>query len=272
MFKKKSAPKTFLEVVNEKLNSVTEAVRQGSDRALIASEPYLDRANAWVADASEAAAPKLREAGTQIQHAAEEAGARLQVAADNVRPKLDEVRERIEKGYAEADKRAHARAGELSATAGQKTAAVAGLLASAQAPAAVENAIVKATGDKKAVKKARKALKKAGKDVAKRTAPKKKGGAWFFVLIGLLGVAGIAYFVATRLKPAEDPWSTPLENGRPADARPVGSTPRSEQAASLPEVSEVDAPKGSVSEEELAAEAAEKQADAVASADEKPKH
>lgn len=255
MFKKRSQPKTFIDEVGETLQSVSDAVRESSAQALEASGPYLERANEWLHDASDAAAPRIREASERLQSAAESVRPHVENALNEAKSRFDDARDAAEKEYDsriapalrdQADS-AEKRTREAAAKAGATASSVAGVLAAKQTPKGFDDAVARITGDKKAMKKARKALKQAGKDVQKRTAQKSSSGAtWFWVGLGVVGAGAIAFAVARRLRPVEDPWSTPLPGNRPADARPVGSTPRSEQSPAQSVTSQVPAPAAAV--------------------------
>jgi ElaB/YqjD/DUF883 family membrane-anchored ribosome-binding protein len=255
MFKKRSQPKTFIDEVGETLQSVSDAVRESSAQALEASGPYLERANEWLHEASDAAAPRIREASERLQSAAESVRPHVENALNEAKSRFDDARDAAEKEYDsriapalrdQADS-AEKRTREAAARAGATASSVAGVLAAKQTPKGFDDAVARITGDKKAMKKARKALKQAGKDVQKRTAQKSSSGAtWFWVGLGVVGAGAIAFAVARRLRPVEDPWSTPLPGNRPADARPVGSTPRSEQSPAQSVTSQVPAPAAAV--------------------------
>ena len=255
MFKKRSQPKTFIDEVGETLQSVSDAVRESSAQALEASGPYLERANEWIHEASDAAAPRIREASERLQNAAESVRPHVENALNEAKSRFDDARDAAEKEYDsrlapalrdQADS-AEKRGRDAAEKAGATAASLAGVLAAKQTPKGLEDAVVRITGDKKAMKKARKALKQAGKDIEKRTAQKKTSGAtWFWVGLGVVGAGAIAFAVARRLRPVEDPWSTPLPGNRPADARPVGSTPRSEQSPAQSVTSQVPVPAAAV--------------------------
>ena len=257
MFKKRSQPKTFIDEVGETLQSVSDAVRESSAQALEASGPYLERANEWIHEASDAAAPRIREASERLQNAAESVRPHVESVLNDAKSKFEDARETAEKEYGsrlapalrdQADV-AEKRGRDAAEKAGATAASVAGALAAKEAPKGLEDAVVRITGDKKAMKKARKALKQAGKDIEKRTAQTQKsssGATWFWVGLGVVGAGAIAFAVARRLRPVEDPWSTPLPGNRPADARPVGSTPRSEQSPAQSITSQVPAPAAAV--------------------------
>ena len=255
MFKKRSQPKTFIEEVGETLQSVSDAVRESSAQALEASGPYLERANEWIHEASDAAAPRIREASERLQNAAESVRPHVESVLNDAKSRFEDARDAAEKEYDsrlapalrdQADS-AEKRGRDAAEKAGATAASLAGVLAAKQTPKGLEDAVVRITGDKKAMKKARKALKQAGKDIEKRTAQKKTSGAtWFWVGLGVVGAGAIAFAVARRLRPVEDPWSTPLPGNRPADARPVGSTPRSEQSPAQSVTTQVPVPAAAV--------------------------
>lgn len=255
MFKKRSQPKTFIDEVGETLQSVSDAVRESSAQALEASGPYLERANEWIHEASDAAAPRIREASERLQNAAESVRPHVESVLNDAKSRFEDARDAAGKEYDsrlapalrdQADS-AEKRGRDAAEKAGATAASLAGVLAAKQTPKGLEDAVVRITGDKKAMKKARKALKQAGKDIEKRTAQKKTSGAnWFWVGLGVVGAGAIAFAVARRLRPVEDPWSTPLPGNRPADARPVGSTPRSEQSPAQSVTSQVPVPAAAV--------------------------
>ncbi|OFT93219.1 hypothetical protein [Brevibacterium sp. HMSC24B04] len=221
MFKKKSAPKSFLENVDNAVHNLTE------------------KAGQLLQDGTEAARPALKEAGD-----------RLQKTADNVRPQLEDWAEqglgKIEDGLeygrskaAEAQGLLVARGGERASdhaktiAAGSKDAAKA--IRNAETPKALDELIERVTGKKGQVKKFKKlaakradelakASRKASKQAAKEARKAQgKRGMWIVWLLALTGVGLIGYYVWTKVKPVEDPWSEPLPGNRPADARPVGS-------------------------------------------------
>ena len=255
MFKKRSQPKTFIDEVGETLQSVSDAVRESSAQALEASGPYLERANEWIHEASDAAAPRIREASERLQNAAESVRPHVESVLNDAKSRFEDARDAAEKEYdsrlapalRDQANSAEKRGRDAAEKAGATAASLAGVLAAKQTPKGLEDAVVRITGDKKAMKKARKALKQAGKDIEKRTAQKKTSGAtWFWVGLGVVGAGAIAFAVARRLRPVEDPWSTPLPGNRPADARPVGSTPRSEQSPAQSVTTQVPVPAAAV--------------------------
>ncbi|MCT1691529.1 hypothetical protein M3B11_11305 [Brevibacterium sp. p3-SID960] len=280
MFKKKTQPRSqrLLHEVSDVAVAVGDAVRAGSAQAIEASGPALEKANAFVGGGAAKNAPKLRRVSKKLKEAADQVRPdvnhfekdlrpRLEkmskdgrkqfgVVADQVADQFDSLSTDSRKTLAAAKKRvADDWAPEATERAGALAAGAAGALASAQTPKAIEELAAKLTGDKKAVKKAKKTLKKAGKDIEKRTAHSGMGTGtkvflWMLVLVGL---AGVAYFVWRKAQPVEDPWSTPLEGNRPADARPVGTTPASRQTP-VTEVSETPVPAAKVEDVDADAE------------------
>lgn len=222
MFKKKSAPKSFLENVDEAVHNLTS------------------KAGQLLQEGTDAARPALREAGD-----------RLQKTADNVRPQIEDWAEqglnKLEEGLeygrdkaAEAQDMLVARGGVQAADRADKIAAgskdAAKAIRSADTPKALDDLVERVTGKKGQVKKFKKAaakradeLAKASRKASKRAAKEArkaegKRGMWIVWLLALTGVGLIGYYVWTKVKPVEDPWSEPLPGNRPADARPVGSS------------------------------------------------
>ena len=206
-----------------------------------------------LADASGAASPKLREAADkarpQVEALAEKARPQVEALADRAEDLADKARPQVEAFADKANEQVHAWADKLDAyrpeateRAGKFASNAANSLAAAETPQLVDDLAVRLTGDKKAVKKARKALTNAGKRIQKDTARKSGGGKAAVVWTLVIGsAAGIGYYVWKKAQPVEDPWSTPLPNNRPEDARPVGSTPASRQGTA-PEVSQTAVP------------------------------
>lgn len=212
-----------------------------------------------LADASDAAAPKLRDvadkARPQVEAFAEKARPQVEALADRAEGLADKARPQVEAFADKANEQVHAWADKLDAyrpeateRAGKFASNAANSLAAAETPQLVDDLAVRLTGDKKAVKKARKALTNAGKRIQKDTARKSGGGKAAVVWTLVIGsAAGIGYYVWKKAQPVEDPWSTPLPNNRPQDARPVGSTPASRQGTA-PEVSQTAVPESKTAE------------------------
>ena len=212
-----------------------------------------------LADASEAAAPKLRDAADkarpQVEALAEKARPQVEALADKAEELADRARPQVEALAEKANDQVHAWADKLESyrpeateRAGKFASNAANSLAAIETPQLIDDLAVRLTGDKKAMKKARKALGKAGKRIQKDTAQKSGGKAALVWTLVIGSAAGIGYYVWKKAQPVEDPWSTPLPNNRPADARPVGSTPASRQGTA-PEVSQTAVPETKAGDE-----------------------
>lgn len=194
-----------------------------------------------LADASDAAAPKLRDAAEKARPQVEALADKAEELADRARPQVEALAEKAnDQVHAWADKLESYRP-EATERAGKFASNAANSLAAIETPQLIDDLAVRLTGDKKAMKKARKALGKAGKRIQKDTAQKSGGKAALVWTLVIGSAAGIGYYVWKKAQPVEDPWSTPLPNNRPADARPVGSTPASRQGTA-PEVSQTAVP------------------------------
>lgn len=227
-----------------------------------------------LSDASETAAPKLREAADKARPQVEALAGKAEELAEKARPQVEALADKAnDQVHAWADKlgsynpEATERAGKFASNAAHSLAGV-------ETPQLIDDLAVRLTGDKKAMKKARKALASAGKKIQKDTARKSSGKAALVWTLVIGSAAGIGYYVWKKAQPVEDPWSTPLPNNRPADARPVGSTPASKQGA-VPEVSQTTVPETKAAEAETKAPApkpAVKPAEAQAGGDTDAKH
>lgn len=213
-----------------------------------------------LADARGTAAPKLREAADkarpQVEALTEKARPQVEALADRAEGLALKARPQVEAFADRANDQVHAWADKLDAyrpeateRAGKFASNAANSLATAETPQLIDNLAVRLTGDKKAMKKARKALTNAGKRIQKDTATRKSGGGKAGVVWTLIigSAAGIGYYVWKKAQPVEDPWSTPLPNNRPEDARPVGSTPASRQGTA-PQVSQTAVPESKTAE------------------------
>lgn len=212
----------------EELTSKLDSAKQTSLRVL--------------ADASETAAPKLREAADKARPQVEAFAEKAEEFAEKARPQVEAFADKAnDQVHAWADK-LEAYRPEATERAGKFASNAANSLANVETPKLIDDLAVRLTGDKKAMKKARKALAGAGKKIEKDTARKSGKGKSALVWTLVIGsAAGIGYYVWKKAQPVEDPWSTPLPNNRPADARPVGSTPASRQASAT-QVSQTEVP------------------------------
>ncbi|MCQ9369034.1 hypothetical protein NQ036_12375 [Brevibacterium sp. 91QC2O2] len=248
MFKKasqKNSCKLLSSNVSDVVTGVTEAVREGSAQAIEKSGPYLEKANAFLHETAERLHAAADDARPKVTAALESGKQRATEAVSDARDQIDA---RYGDQIADASVELTRKRGKLLAQSGDQLTRLSALVAGAKTPAAVTDLATRLTGDKKALKKAQSALAERGKELAKAAKKQakidakagKKGGRWFIWVLFLGAAGGIGYFVYKALKPVEDPWSTPLPGNRPADARPVGSTPASE--AAKPVVSKVEEP------------------------------
>src|SRR5699024_4966480 len=196
-----------------------------------------------LADASETAAPKLREAADRARPQVEALAGKAEEFAEKARPQVEALADR-------ANDQVHEWADKLEA----------------YRPEATERA------GNKAMNKAPKPLASAGKKIEKDTARKSGRGKTALVWTLVIGsAAGVGYYVWKKAQPVEDPWSTPLPNNRPADARPVGSTPASRQSTA-PQVSQTAVPESKSEDETPAPKTAVKPAEAQAGQADDAKH
>jgi hypothetical protein len=194
-----------------------------------------------LADASETAAPKLRDAADKARPQVDALAEKAEEFAEKARPQVEAFAEKAnDQVHSWADK-LEAYRPEATERAGKFASNAASSLANVETPKVVDDLAVRLTGDKKAMKKARKALHGASKKIQKDTARKSSGKTAIVWTLVIGSAAGIGYYVWKKAQPVEDPWSTPLPNNRPADARPVGSTPASRQSTA-PQVSQTAVP------------------------------
>lgn len=162
-------------------------------------------------------APKIQDGidkvGPRITQVIDDTTPKIQGTLDKAAPALNSAKVKVVDDYLPS----------LSTKLGDAADTAAKSLATAHVPPAVEKAVVRVTGDKKAVKKAQKRLVaatlQASKDL-KKSQRRSKGKGWLIVGIVLSAiVAGVAVWRAS--KPVEDPWKTPAPI-KPAPA-PVSS-------------------------------------------------
>lgn len=94
--------------------------------------------------------------------------------------------------------------------------------ADAETPEQLNAAIVRLTGDKKAVKNAQKAAARVAKDYGKQQKKSQGSGGRGVLVLGLVVtglIAGAAAFKASR--PVQDPWKTPASTSPRVSASPV---------------------------------------------------
>ncbi|WP_247827587.1 hypothetical protein [Arthrobacter antioxidans] len=150
-------------------------------------------------------APKIQDGidkvGPRISQVIDDTTPKIQGTLDKAAPALNSAKVKVVDDYLPT----------LSTKLGDAADTASRSLASAHVPPAVEKAVIRITGDKKAVKKAQKRLVaatlQASKDL-KKSQRRNKGKGWLIVGIVLSAiVAGVAVWRAS--KPVEDPWKTP---------------------------------------------------------------
>ncbi|WP_104181190.1 hypothetical protein [Arthrobacter sp. B0490] len=139
--------------------------------------------------------------GSRITQVIDETTPKIQGTLDKATPALNTAKGKVVDEYLPA---LSTRLGDAADTASRS-------LAAATVPPVVENAVIRMTGDKKAVKNAQKRLvaatMQASKDLKKSQARKSGRGWLIFGIIAAAIVAGVAAWRASQ--PVEDPWKTP---------------------------------------------------------------
>ncbi|MHA7282484.1 hypothetical protein [Arthrobacter sp. TMS2-4] len=171
-------------------------------------------------------APKIQDGidkvGPRISQVIDDTTPKIQGTLDKAGPALTSAKVRVVDGYLPT----------LSTKLGDAADTASKSLASAQVHPSVEKAVIRITGDKKAVKKAQKRLVaatlQASKDL-KKSQRRSKGKGWLiFGIILSAVVAGVAVWRAS--KPVEDPWKTPA---------PIKATPAPVSSEKTREAKEV---------------------------------
>lgn len=143
----------------------------------------------------------LDKVGPRISQVVDGTAPKLQGTLDKAAPALNSAKGKVVDDYLPL----------LSTRLGEAADSASRSLAGISVPAAVDKAVEKATGDKKAVSNAQKRLTDATKQVSKdlkKNKPRKSGKGWLiFGIIASAVVAGVAAWRASR--PVEDPWKTP---------------------------------------------------------------
>ncbi|MCT1603045.1 hypothetical protein M3E18_08455 [Kocuria sp. p3-SID1433] len=173
------------------------------------------------------AAPYVQQGAASAKGATDELRSRAAVQAAKSAPQVAKVAAKVTpvgaavKASPQAVKALKAANDGKQAVSERYSAAAAQLaqrFAGAETPEQLEAAIIRLTGDKKAVKKAQ----KAAKDYAKKQQKAQKGGGRGLLVLGLVVtglVAGAAAFKASR--PVQDPWKTPASTSPRVTASPV---------------------------------------------------
>lgn len=229
-------------------------VLAGVESAVDWSAPKLGAAADWAEGAYRKGAPKVQDAsgrafeavqsgasvaGSKAKELSSKAGDGLVGQFDKLPPeaksevkkalkKYDETKAQITKEYVPA---ASAKLGGYA----DKTAA---LIHKAEVDPRIEKALIKATGDKKIVKKLRKNSERYAKDAAKtlkkqQKSKSRKKGLLVFGLVAAGVTAGVAAWRASR--PVEDPWKKPAPvQSSPAQTSTASSGPAAAQSSSAP--------------------------------------
>ncbi|GAB3849655.1 hypothetical protein [Nesterenkonia populi] len=254
-------------MAKKKKSSWEHKLLAGVETATDWTAPKVGAAADWAEKTYRKSAPKVQDASAKVLYAVEDgaylAGGQAKKlaakAGDGVYAQYDKLPKSTKKDIekvlakyegAKADVRKKyvpAAAGQLSGYA-NKTAK---LIHKAEVDPRVEKALIKATGDKKIVKKLRKnsekAAKKASKELKKQS---KTGGKKKALLVFGVVAAGVTAGVAAwrASKPVEDPWKKPEPvKTTEAEAQKPAAAPAAKQAETnqdtKPAAAEVPSPK-----------------------------
>lgn len=203
-------------------------VLAGIDTAQEWAAPKLGTAADWAEDTYRKSAPKVQDASAKALHAVNDgaavAGAKIKelssAAGDGIAAQYDKLpRDAKKKVKKVLDKYDDAKTDFTKNTIPAASAKLGGyadktakLIHKAEVDPRVEKALIKATGDKKIVKKLRKnseaAAKRAAKELKKQQKAKsRKKGLLVFGVVAAGVTAGVAAWRASR--PVEDPWKKP---------------------------------------------------------------
>lgn len=162
----------------------------------------------------------IASATSALATAANKVASGVQDGMSQARQQLEHARDQVQNEYVPAA------SGRLADWAGQANRGI----HDAKVSPAVEDALTKLTGDKKAVKKLRKAgekyTKAAQKELNKHAKENNGGKGW--LVVGIVAAAGAAAFAVWQLtKPVEDPWKNPapkpLDRSTGAAGQPVAA-------------------------------------------------
>ncbi|WP_049822544.1 hypothetical protein [Arthrobacter sp. H41] len=143
--------------------------------------------------------------GPRISQVIDTTAPRIQGTLDKATPALVSAKGKVVDGYIPA----------LSYKLGEAADSASRALADATVPPRVADAVIRVTGDKKAVKTIQKkwatATMQASKDLKKRQEDQqKRGSSKVWLILGIIAAAITAVAAAWRAsKPVEDPWKTP---------------------------------------------------------------
>lgn len=225
-------------------------VLAGVDTARDWAAPKLGAAADWAEGAYRTNAPKVQDASSRAFGAVSDggsvAGEKIRqlssLAGDGVAAQYDRLPkgakvevEKARKKYENTQKRVR---NEVVPAAGAKLGGYADktakLIHKAEVDPRVERALIKATGDKKIVKKLRKQSEQYAKDASKalkkqQKSKARKKGLLVFGLVAAGVTAGVAAWRASQ--PVEDPWKKPEPVSVPTPAESTEAKPAEKTAA-----------------------------------------
>ncbi len=228
-------------------------VLAGVESAVDWSAPKLGAAADWAEGAYRKSAPKVQDASGRafeaMQSGASAAGSKAKElsskAGDGLAQQFDklppEAKSEVKKALKKYDQTKAQITNEYvpaaSAKLGGYADKTAALIHKAEVDPRIEKALIKATGDKKIVKKLRKNSERYAKDAAKtlkkqQKSKSRKKGLLVFGLVAAGVTAGVAAWRASR--PVEDPWKKPAPvQSSPAQVS-TSSSPAAGQSSSAP--------------------------------------
>lgn len=209
--------------------AVEDRMNAGADTLMRWAAPKIENMLAWAEKGAGESKARAKIAASQATHQMEDtvdkvtpqiqsglaaAGTALAGAANRVVNNVDQARHQVQDDYLPA---ASSRLADLAGQANKG-------IHNAKVNPAIEDALIKLTGDKKAVKKLRKAgenYTKVAQKQLKRHGKKSSGGKGWLVA-GIVAAAGAAAVAVWQLtKPVADPWKNPA----PKPLTPTGQAP-----------------------------------------------
>ncbi len=224
-------------------------VLAGVETARDWTAPKLGAAADWAEGAYRKSAPKVQDASARalgaVNDGASVAGQKIKElssqAGDGVAAQYDKLpkgaKAEVEKALKKYEKTQKRVKNEYVPAAGAKLGGYADrtakLIHKAEVDPRVEKALIKATGDKKIVKKLRKQSEQYAKDAAKVLKKQQKSkarrkGLLIFGLVAAGVTAGVAAWRASQ--PVEDPWKKPEPVSKPAPATSAEAKPAEKKA------------------------------------------
>ena len=209
--------------------AVEDRMNAGADTLMRWAAPKIENMLAWAEKGAGESKARAKIAASQATHQMEDtvdkvtpqiqsglaaAGTALAGAANRVVNNVDQARHQVQDDYLPA---ASSRLADLAGQANKG-------IHNAKVNPAIEDALIKLTGDKKAVKKLRKAgenYTKVAQKQLKRHGKQSSGGKGWLVA-GIVAAAGAAAVAVWQLtKPVADPWKNPA----PKPLTPTGQAP-----------------------------------------------